>query len=117
MSQMIAIVRIAGRVGLSTDVVETFNRLRLKKKYSCIVFPNPTKQELGMLKKVKDRIAYGTINKETYDELVKKRGSQIKNFFRLHPPRKGIKSSKMHYPKGVLGNNHDEINKLIMRML
>ena len=39
----------------------------------------------------------------------------IKPYFRLHPPRKGIKS-KVHYPKGVLGKNK-EINELILRML
>jgi large subunit ribosomal protein L30 len=40
----------------------------------------------------------------------------IKPFFRLHPPRKGIKS-KINYPKGVLGNNKKDINKLLERML
>ena len=40
----------------------------------------------------------------------------IKPFFRLHPPRGGIKS-KVHFPKGVLGNNKEKINELIMRML
>lgn len=114
---MLAIIRIAGRVGINRGVAETLNRLNLKRKYSCLVFPNPTKQELGMLEKIKDMVAYGEINKETYDELVKKRGSKIKNVFRLHPPRGGIKSSKMHYPQGVLGNNHEHINKLIGKML
>lgn len=113
---MIAIVRITGQVGLFRDVTETFKRLNLKKKYSCVVFTNPTKTELGMLATVKDVVAYGPIDKETYDELVKKRAGKIKNVFRLHPPRKGI-NSKLHYPKGVLGNNHEGINKLIMRML
>ncbi|HTY43953.1 MAG TPA: uL30 family ribosomal protein [Patescibacteria group bacterium] len=114
---MIAIIRIAGRVGIRNNAVETFNRLNLKRKYSCIVFTNPTNQERGMLERIKDMVAYGTINKETYDELVKKRASKIKNVFRLHPPRGGVKSTKMHYPKGVLGNNHEDINKLIVRML
>ena len=40
----------------------------------------------------------------------------IKPFFRLHPARGGIKS-KLHYPKGVLGNHKENINKLIERML
>ena len=45
-----------------------------------------------------------------YEEL------NLKPFFRLHPPRKGIKS-KFHFPKGVLGNNKDKINELMERML
>ena len=41
---------------------------------------------------------------------------KLKGFFRLHPPRKGI-NSKLQYPKGVLGDNKKDINKLIERML
>ena len=40
----------------------------------------------------------------------------LKPFFRLHPPRGGIKS-KVHFPKGVLGNHGEKISKLIERML
>ena len=40
----------------------------------------------------------------------------LKPFFRLHPPRKGIKS-KLHFPKGVLGDNKKKINDLVERML
>jgi len=40
----------------------------------------------------------------------------LKPFFRLHPPRGGIKS-KLHFPKGALGNHGEKINKLIERML
>ncbi|MBI2046789.1 50S ribosomal protein L30 [Candidatus Pacearchaeota archaeon] len=40
----------------------------------------------------------------------------LKPFFRLHPPRGGIKS-KLHFPKGVLGNHGEKINKLLERML
>ncbi len=112
---MIAIIRIAGRTGLKKDVAETLRRLRLKRKYSCIVIEE-TKEILGMVKKVKDFVAYGEINKETYKKLMEKRGQKTKNFFRLHPPRGGIKS-KEHFPKGVLGDNKEKINELIERML
>ncbi len=115
---MIAIIRIRGQVGLNSDVVETFNRLRLRKKYSCVVLDNPAKEQMGMVKKVRNFIAYGDIDEKTYKELVEKRGGKTKNFFRLHPPRKGI-DSKKHFgvDKGVLGNNGKEINKLIAKML
>ena len=97
-----------------------------------------------MIRKVENFVAYGDINKETFAELVKKRGQAIdkkkkidvskaveeffekqgkkleelnlKPFFRLHPPRGGIKS-KVHFPKGVLGNHGEKINDLIKRML
>ena len=112
---MICIIRIRGRVGLNKDIKETLDRLRLRKKYNCAVL-NPTKENIGMIKKVENQVAFGEINDETYKKLVEKRKTKIKNFFRLHPPRKGI-NSKIHFPKGVLGDNKEKINDLVLRML
>lgn len=118
-NKRIAIIRIAGMVKVPKDIENALYRLRLRRKYACVVV-KPTKDILGMIKKVKYYVAYGEIDKETYDKLVKARGKKIdgklKPFFRLHPPRRGIKS-KLQYPKGVLGNNKQDINKLIERML
>jgi large subunit ribosomal protein L30 len=116
----ICVIRIHGQVGLNKKVKETLDRLRLRKKYSCIVI-DPTKEQEGMIKKVKDFVAFGEIDEETYKKLKEKRGRKdvkgnLKPFFRLHPPRKGIKS-KLHFPKGVLGNNKEKINELVERML
>ena len=115
---MIAVIRIAGQVGLNADVKETLYRLRLRKKYACVVLENPSKEQIGMVERVRDFVAYGEISDEVYKKLVEARGNKIKNFFRLHPPRKGIESKK-HFGvgKGVLGNNGKEINKLVGRML
>lgn len=120
---MIAIIRIKGMVGRTKKIADTLDRLRLRRKYVCIVLEKPTKEQLGMIKKVKDFIAFGEINAETYKELKEKRGKKdekgkLKPFFRLHPPRKGIESKK-HFGvgKGVLGNNKEKINDLIRRML
>ncbi len=113
---MIAVIRIKGIVGLDKDVNDTFSRLKLERKYSCLVLEE--KPELiGMIKKVENFVAYGKIDEETLKLLQEKRGKGKKtNFFRLHPPRGGIKA-KVHYPKGVLGDNKQDINKLIKRML
>jgi len=115
---MIAVIRIRGQVGLNRKVVETFNRLKLRKKYSCVVLEKPTSEQLGMIKKLRNFVAYGEINDETYKKLVEARKGPHKNFFRLHPPRKGI-DSKKHFgvDKGVLGDNKEKINDLIRRML
>ncbi len=115
---MIAIIRIKGQVKVRTDALETLKRMNLKKKYSCVVWDKPKPEELGMLQAVKDFVAFGEIDKETYKELVAKRGQQGTKFFRLPPPRGGI-DSKKHFgvDKGVLGNNGESINKLIKRML
>ena len=119
---MIVVVRIKGDVGLDKDVRETLNRLRLRRKYVCVVLEKPTKEQLGMIKRLKDFVAFGEINDETYKELKEKRGKEVdgklKPFFRLHPPRGGI-DSKKHFgvKKGVLGDNKEAINDLIKRML
>jgi len=118
----IAVIRIKGQVGLKTPVKETLYRLRLRRKYACVVLDKPSKEVLGMVKKMKDFVAYGEISEETYKELVEKRGQKdlkgkLKPFFRLHPPRGGIESKK-HFGvgKGVLGNNK-KMDELIGRML
>lgn len=141
---MIAIIRIIGEVGVNRDLKETLDRLRLKRKYSCVVLPSPSKQHEGMIKKLKDSVAYGEIDTETFEKLIEKRGKQIdkkkkidskkvveeiikgkkfedlnvKPFFRLHPARGGI-NTKRHFgkEKGVLGNHGKEINKLLERMI
>jgi len=140
---MICAIRIKGDVGLKKDVRETLNRLRLRRKYSCVVL-NEKKEQVGMIKKMKDFVAYGNINNKTFVKLIETRGKVIdkkkkidakkvveelikgkkyeelnlKPFFRLHPPRKGI-DSKKHFgvKKGVLGNNKEKINELVGRML
>jgi len=124
----IAIIRIHGQVGLNKPIVETLHRLRIRRKYACVVFDTlkgtskPTKVQLGMIKKVRDFVAFGEISEDVYKELVKKRGikdktGKLKPFFRLHPPRGGI-DSKKHFgvKKGVLGENK-KMNELIGRML
>ncbi len=141
---MICIIRIRGEVGLRGDAAETLNRTRLRKKYSCVVWQKPKAEDLGILKKIKDFVAYGEISGEIFEKLIEKRGklidknkktdlkkaaeeiikgksyedANVKPFFRLHPPRGGI-DSKVHFgkKKGVLGNHGKEINKLVERML
>ncbi len=125
---MIAVIRIKGQVGLKKEIVETLHRLRLRRKYACVVFDTlngtskPTEVQLGMIKKVRDFVSFGEIDEATYKELVEKRGQKMKDgklkpFFRLHPPRGGIESKK-HFGvgKGVLGENK-KMNELVRRML
>ena len=76
---------------------------------------------MGMVLKVKNLFTYGSISKDMEKKLIEARGKKdvegnLKPWFNLHPPRKEI-NSKLQYPKGVLGNNKEDINKLIERML
>lgn len=144
---MIVAIRISGQVGVKQEVKATLDRLRLKRKYACVLLQEKP-EVLGMIEKVKDYIAFGSIDKDTLTELILKRGRLegnkpvdakkipaaaidgifsgskelndlgLKPFFRLHPPRGGLKlSSKQAYPRGVLGNWKENITKLVNRML
>jgi len=118
---MICIIRIKGQVGLNKDIKETLYRLRIRRKYACVVIENPTDAQKGMIEKVRNFVAFGEISKENYKKLVDTRGKKdsegkLKPFFRLHPPRGGAKT-KMHYPLGVLGNHGKDIDKLVEKML
>ena len=144
-NKILAVIRISGMVKVKNEIEETLNRLKLKRKYSCVLINSKNESIMGMLKKVKFYVAYGEINRDTLIKLINARSKSIegdkkeiksdsesvadslhkgkklkdfnlKPFFRLHSPRKGI-NSKLQYPKGVLGNNGIDINKLIERML
>lgn len=139
---MIIAIRISGLVGVPQHLEESLFRLRLRRKYAAVLI-NPTEENLKLLKKLRDRIAFGDITSETLSLLIEKRGMPlnkskkidvkkvieqidkksldelgIKPFFRLHPPRGGI-DAKNHFSvkKGVLGDNKDKINDLVRRML
>jgi len=72
---MICIIRISGQVGLKKEIVETLNRLRLKRKYSCVVL-NPSEKNLGMIKKVRDFVAFGELSDVDFENLIKARGQK-----------------------------------------
>ena len=120
-NSLTAVIRISGMVKVPKDIENALYRLKLRRKYACVILDTTNKSLAGLLKQVKFYVAYGPIEKETHNKLIKTRGKKdkegkLKPFFRLHPPRKGIKS-KIQYPKGVLGDNKKDINKLIERML
>ena len=139
---MLLVIRISGDVDINSDIREALFRLKLRRKYAAILI-NPTSQNMKILNKLRNHVAFGDINKETLYDLLSERGQLIdkkkkinveevisqmekknleslnlKPFFRLHPPRKGIES-KRHFGigKGVLGDNKTHINELVRRML
>lgn len=144
-TKLVALIRIEGMVGVKPNAHETLDRLRLRRKYACVLIDASRKEVEKMIHAVQFHIAFGDIDKETLIKLIHARGKAaegdkkkikmspeevaegllkgkkladfgLKPFFRLHPPRKGIKS-KLQYPKGVLGNHGKNISKLIERML
>lgn len=121
-----ALIRVRGSIRVTKEINDSLNMLRLYRKNYCVVID---KKQLGMVKKVKDYVTYGEINKETEENLIKKRGEKtiskdgkevMKKFFRLQPPKKGFgrKGIKVSFSSsGALGYRGEQINELIMRML
>jgi len=69
----IAIIRIAGKQGLTRKVKDTFTLLNLHKKHTCVIVDS-SKSILGMIKVIKDYATWGEIDKETFSLLIEKRG-------------------------------------------
>ena len=69
---MLAVIRVRGRTGIRKEIEDTLQMLRLKRINHCVLVPE-TPEYLGMLKKAKDFITWGRINKETLVKLLKKR--------------------------------------------
>jgi large subunit ribosomal protein L30 len=103
---------------MSKELEDTFQMLNLPSKFACVVLDdNPS--NLGMVKKVKDLVTFGTVNDETIN-LLKKREKKDRRYYGLHPPiggfeRKGTK--KGFRQGGALGDRKDKINDLIKRMV
>ena len=120
-NKLVAVIRISGMVKVPKDIENALYRLKLRRKYVCVIVDLSNHSIKGLLEKVKHYVSYGPISKDMQDKLIKARGKKdsegkLKTFFRLHPPRKGIKSKLQVNQGGVLGYNK-EIDKLIERML
>ena len=114
---MILVLRISGRVRNKTTEDETLARLNLHRKFNAILIKDDDAIAIGMVKSVKHLIAYGRVSEDFIKELKKKRPSKNGKYFTLHPPIGGFKkSSKLPAPKGIL-EEHEDITKLVGRML
>lgn len=143
---MIAVIRICGGAKIKKEIEQTLSRLRLRRKYACSIlrekpellgmlkkvkyytaYGKIKKEILLKLIKIRGRTPGDKgieeskaekIVSELMESKIEKNLQDLglKPFFRLHPPRGGIKS-KFAFPKGVLGDNGDKINELIERML
>ncbi len=110
------VVRIAGQVKNLGSENETMNRLKIRKKFAGILVEESDAIRMGMVKSVDKKVAYGKVSGDFLKELNEKRPARDGVYF-LHPPRGGFKkSSRLPTPKGILGE-HEDIVKLVGRML
>jgi large subunit ribosomal protein L30 len=152
---MYAVVQVRGVVNTRQDIKDTLKMLRLHHINHCVLVAD-TPENLGMIRKVKDYVAYGEVDAMTIETLLRTRGRLIgdaaltdeyiksnstysgitelaqalaggelklrdipgvKPVLRLHPPRKGYKTTKRTFVQGgALGYYGQEINTLLYKM-
>jgi large subunit ribosomal protein L30 len=152
---MYAVVQVRGVVNTRQDIKDTLKMLRLHHINHCVLVAD-TPENLGMIRKVKDYVAYGEVDAMTIETLLRTRGrvigdaaltdeyiksnstysgitelakalaggelklrdiSGLKPVLRLHPPRKGYKTTKRTFVQGgALGYYGQEINTLLYKM-
>jgi large subunit ribosomal protein L30 len=152
---MYAVVQVRGVVNTRQDIKDTLKMLRLHHINHCVLVAD-TPENLGMIRKVKDYVAYGEVDALTIETLLRTRGRLIgdaaltdeyiksnstysgitelakalaggelklrdipgvKPVLRLHPPRKGYKTTKRTFIQGgALGYYGQEINTLLYKM-
>ena len=74
MPVLYAVIRIRGIPDTPADVEYTLNLLKLRRKYSLVIYPKDLPGLEGMLRKVKDWVTWGEIDEETLALLLEKRG-------------------------------------------
>ena len=70
---MYAIVQVRGVVNTRHDIRDTLHMLRLHHINHCVLVPD-TPEYLGMIRKVKDYVAYGEVDAGTVETLLRTRG-------------------------------------------
>ncbi len=70
---MYAIVQVRGVVNTRRDIKDTLKMLRLHHINHCVLVPD-TPEYLGMIRKVKDFVAYGEVDVETVETILRTRG-------------------------------------------
>jgi len=72
-AELLAVVRLRGNIKVRREMLDTLRMLGLTRVNHCVLLRGGD-SEKGMLKKVKDMVTWGEINRETLLHLLKKRG-------------------------------------------
>ena len=73
---MYAVVQVRGVVNTRQDIKDTLKMLRLHHINHCVLVAD-TPENLGMIRKVQDYVAYGEVDAATLETLLKTRGRVI----------------------------------------
>jgi large subunit ribosomal protein L30 len=137
-SKLLAVIRVRGRVKVRQSIAETLDRLNLKRVNNLVLVNSGNSSYMGMVKKCKDFVTFGEVNRETLAKLLAAKGIKaddssagsmldgskspkelkIEMPIRMHPPRQGYEGVKDAFTNGgSLGYRSEKINRLIEKML
>jgi ribosomal protein L30/L7E len=102
---LIAVVRIDGEVKVKPEIASTLFRLRLRRKYSCVLINSENKGFMGMLWKVRHAVAYGPMEHETLVKLLNARAQRIKSSAQAENSKnaENSKIAKTNYEEAAKG--------------
>lgn len=69
----IAVVRVRGRVHVRSDIADTMKLMNLNSANHCVIIDNRPQYE-GMIKKIKDYVAFGEVKSEVMEKLLLDKG-------------------------------------------
>ena len=73
---MYAVIMLRGSVNVRPEIKDTLNMLRLNRVNHCVFLDENPNNE-GMIRKVKDYVAWGNINKESLEMILRMRSELI----------------------------------------
>jgi large subunit ribosomal protein L30 len=139
-----AVVRIRGSANMCNRVKDALRKLRLRKVHSCTLL-RASGTLRGMLLHAEDFITWGKVEEHVLEKMLEKRGksrsgaridakhakgiakkmisdgsansADVRPVFRLSPPSGGLRSVRIQYPRGDLGDRGERINDLLLRMI
>lgn len=139
-----AVVRLRGSAKINPKISDALEKLRLRRVHNCTLLQG-SKTNKGMLLHVEDFITWGQVDVHVLEKMLEKRGrsksgaridtkhakviankiikdgtvnsSDVRPVFGLSPPSGGLRSIRLQYPRGDLGDRGEKINDLLMRMI
>ena len=115
---MIAAVKVRGDIDAERKVSETFDNLNLESKNQLVLLEDNDPMR-GMLKKVKDYVAYGELSEDTVEALEQKKDVELEegDVVSLSPPSGGYRSTKKNFSEGGALGDRKNLDKLVKKMM
>jgi 50S ribosomal protein uL30 len=143
-TELYAVVRLRGSAKINPKISGALEKLRLRRVHNCTLLQG-SETSRGMLLHVEDFITWGQVDVHVLEKMLEKRGksksgaridakhakviankiirdgtansADVRPVFGLSPPSGGLRSIRLQYPRGDLGDRGEKINDLLMRMI